>query len=438
MGIKVTKKALALTSIALVIAGTLGTVGYIKLTDRTIIINKDNKIELIQGLTEEKLLDYFKQPVMTIIDSETQEETVAQYSDLGIGRVIEGYSNIENSMIIKLANIENLIVYTDNNERIEEYINEFNSSRVEWVYPTLILDESGFSVTEETVGKQIDAKEVFVEVLDNLGKDIRIETKEFLVERDDTKPTFELLNSELDKINNSYITYTNNFKINAVDMKDFYKIEDNQIVLNKELKSDFIKAVDKIIDIELAEYDTVGKGFEFTTTSGETITVKGGTWGNIFSSDDESSYIVETLGAFKSEKDRTPILIQEYPSTIGDRYVEISLKDQHLWFYDKGELVMESDVVTGTKGRHDTPVGVYFISEMIPGKNLRGDDYVTWVNRWMRLTNRGHGLHDAYWRGAFGGNIYKSNGSHGCIKLPKSFAYKLYEKLNTKDCVIIY
>ena len=101
MGIKVTKKALALTSIALVIAGTLGAVGCIKLTDRTIIINKDNKIELIQGLTEEKLLDYFKQPVMTIIDSETQEETVAQYSDLGIGRVIEGYSNIENSFDLR-------------------------------------------------------------------------------------------------------------------------------------------------------------------------------------------------------------------------------------------------------------------------------------------------------------------------------------------------
>ena len=101
---------------------------------------------------------------------------------------------------------------------------------------------------------------------------------------------------------------------------------------------------------------------------------------------------------------------------------------------------MESPIVTGLKGKMDTPKGVYFISEMQTGRYLRGADYVTWVNKWMRITNRGHGLHDATWRSKkeFGGKTYTYNGSHGCINLPKQFAYDIYDFLNTKDCVVIY
>ena len=56
----------------------------------------------------------------------------------------------------------------------------------------------------------------------------------------------------------------------------------------------------------------------------------------------------------------------------------------------------------------------------------------------MRLTNSGVGLHDAYWRKSFGGSIYKTSGSHGCINLPKSFAYKLYDETYVNMPVIIY
>lgn len=99
---------------------------------------------------------------------------------------------------------------------------------------------------------------------------------------------------------------------------------------------------------------------------------------------------------------------------------------------------MDSGVVTGTKGKHDTPKGLYYISECIPGKYLVGDGYKTWVNKWMRLTNQGVGLHDATWRSIFGDSIYTYSGSHGCINLPSSFADKLFKVAYTGMPTIIY
>ena len=47
-------------------------------------------------------------------------------------------------------------------------------------------------------------------------------------------------------------------------------------------------------------------------------------------------------------------------------------------------------------------------------------------------------MHDATWRSSFGGNIYKTNGSHGCINLPLSVAKTIYETVNKGYAVLVY
>ena len=47
-------------------------------------------------------------------------------------------------------------------------------------------------------------------------------------------------------------------------------------------------------------------------------------------------------------------------------------------------------------------------------------------------------MHDASWRSSFGGNIYKTNGSHGCINLPPSVAQELYSYVEKGTPVICY
>lgn len=183
-------------------------------------------------------------------------------------------------------------------------------------------------------------------------------------------------------------------------------------------------------------YDTTDTIAMFKTTSGDMIELPYATYGFYLDKDAESADVKSIIDSKESVTRRVPKL-KGYDN-LKDTYVEVSISDQHLWYYVDGSLVMETDIVTGTKGRNDTPTGIYFISERIDGKYLRGADYVTWVDKWMRITNRGHGLHDATWRSRFGDDIYTYDGSHGCINLPKQFAYDLFNEVRVGTPVIIY
>ena len=66
-----------------------------------------------------------------------------------------------------------------------------------------------------------------------------------------------------------------------------------------------------------------------------------------------------------------------------------------------------------------------------------GEDYETPVTFWMPF-NGGIGLHDATWRGRFGGSIYRGNGSHGCVNLPYSAAEKIFKSLSPGEPVVVY
>ena len=68
---------------------------------------------------------------------------------------------------------------------------------------------------------------------------------------------------------------------------------------------------------------------------------------------------------------------------------------------------------------------------------MRGENYASPVTYWMPFCNN-VGMHDASWRSSFGGAIYKTSGSHGCINLPKSAAQKIFENIEEGDPVLVY
>lgn len=117
-------------------------------------------------------------------------------------------------------------------------------------------------------------------------------------------------------------------------------------------------------------------------------------------------------------------------------YVDVSIDTQTMVYYENGIPVLTSPVVTGSPGR-GTPRGVFQINSKIPGKYLTGPTWHVWVDRWMRFAGN-CGLHDAKWRKSFGGNIYKSNGSHGCVNLPHDVAVALYERVGVGTVVIVH
>ena len=117
-------------------------------------------------------------------------------------------------------------------------------------------------------------------------------------------------------------------------------------------------------------------------------------------------------------------------------YIKVSISKQKLWYYKKGNLKYTSKVVTGMRRKHDTPRGTFTIQGKMRKVYLIGEDYKTYVNYWMPF-NGPYGLHDATWRGYFGGTIYKNNGSHGCVNLPYKTAKYLYNHVSVGTVVKI-
>ena len=122
----------------------------------------------------------------------------------------------------------------------------------------------------------------------------------------------------------------------------------------------------------------------------------------------------------------------------GGTYIEISIDQQHMWYFENGELILDTDVVTGNAdGECDTPTGRFSVDSRATDTTLTGPGYSSFVSYWMGFYG-GCGIHDASWRSSFGGSIYQGDGSHGCVNTPYEKVKQLYERTDYGTPVIIY
>ncbi len=240
-----------------------------------------------------------------------------------------------------------------------------------------------------------------------------------------------------DRISGQTIRYTNGMAISLMEVGVRYNPVTGYISVDDR------KILEAVKNVTLS-YDDVGeKDVDFRTAKSGSIIVHGGTWGTLTDTAAETEYVMEKFHNIHNEQpesNRTPVLRQEMEWDLPDTYIEVDKNLQHVFVYENGRLIMDDDCVTGLPPRRSTPTGVFFITEKCKNRVLRGQGYASFVNRWMRITNSGVGLHDATWRGRFGGEIYKHDGSHGCINLPKAFAYELYDYVLDKKnmCVVVH
>ena len=90
----------------------------------------------------------------------------------------------------------------------------------------------------------------------------------------------------------------------------------------------------------------------------------------------------------------------------GLNYIDISIEKQRVILFENGRKVMESACVTGLPTRERaTHYGNFRIAYKQRNRILRGSQnlYAAFVSYWMPFDG-GIGLHDASWRGKFGGN----------------------------------
>ena len=300
----------------------------------------------------------------------------------------------------------------------------------------------GYEVIPETPGTELDVNQVIGLVADAvLAKETTLDLETFdlygvaSVLQDDSRLTtpVETANSWLGT-NITYDWNDNKVVLDANTIRDWVTIEDGVAILDEDAVKDFVK-------VQSQSYDTYGKKKSFVTTLGVEVKLNSPSYGWRTDTAAETEELIQLI-LEGSVGTREPVYTYKGmikgTEDIGDSYVEADLTNQHLYLYIDGEVVLETDFVSGkVSAGNSTPAGIYGITYKTRNAVLRGRDYATPVSYWMPFYGN-YGMHDANWRNAFGGSIYLTNGSHGCINLPPKMAEQIYSYMFKGFPVICY
>ena len=144
----------------------------------------------------------------------------------------------------------------------------------------------------------------------------------------------------------------------------------------------------------------------------------------------------------KARKAKVRVGDSAFGKTPSGTWVEVCTETQSMTMYVNNKAYVTTPVVTGHYGPQGTTHGYHHvISKKTPARlrgSYNGHSWDVNVKYWLGFTSDGQGIHDATWRGSFGGNIYKTNGSNGCVNTPMSAVSKIFSKAYMGMPVIVY
>ncbi len=322
--------------------------------------------------------------------------------------------------------------------------------RVASVDATLEFKDDTYYIEPEVYGNEMDDADLQVMVKDSADQMVSSDRPMADIVMDIPESFYFLPkvyedDSELNTLMNIYnsfcrakITYTFGGVTEELDwstIQTWLDIQDGEATLLEEGVRSYVN--------DLANrYDTLYYQRDFVTTGGSTIHFDSSDYGYQIDRDGEVEQLVQDIYN-NTEVTRDPVYAQKGYTRNGrddicGNYVEVNLTQQHLWFYKGGELIIETDIVSGlpTEER-ETITGVFVIPYKKSPETLKGDTWEEEVTYWMPFYD-GQGLHDAPWRSSFGGSIYLTNGSHGCVNLPYAAAETIYENMEERYAIFLY
>lgn len=317
------------------------------------------------------------------------------------------------------------------------------------------FDGNQYVIKPEVYGNAVDkerlTEQVKVHITEFQPQLDMVETKCYAKPKyvEDSKEVQEVCDA-MNKYVNASITYPMNEPV-VVDkalISQWLQVDgEMKVSLNTEaMKQWFTAFGDK--------YDTQGTTRTFTTPAGKSATVTGGTYGWSIDEDTElvnlqnsilNGEVVTREPAYYAGGTAAAHSGQDW----GNTYAEVDMSAQHMWYVQNGQVVLETDVVTGEPiPSRITPEGVYSLMWKQRDATLVGDikpetgkpEYETDVAYWMQVTSSGVGFHDAIWQTAFGGTLYQipGTGSHGCINMPLDQAGALFNMIEPGTPVIFH
>lgn len=209
--------------------------------------------------------------------------------------------------------------------------------------------------------------------------------------------------------------------------------EDYNVQIDREQAYDYVKQM-------ALQYDTYYSPKTLQTSYGQAVTISNARYGWMIDKEAETDQLLLDIesGEAVLRRPKYAATANSFENDFGNSYVEINLTAQHLYMYKDGALVVESDFVSGDVAcNRKTRLGAFGLSYKQQNAILRGTDYTTPVSYWMPFDG-GIGMHDATWRSNFGGDIYLTNGSHGCINLPLNVAGVIFENISANYPVLVY
>lgn len=337
-------------------------------------------------------------------------------------------------------------LYTFDSNSLRNEINALNCLNKDIIEPQnvkFIYSNGSYEIKEAVYGNKINDdkinKAIRMSILQgksvlDLVKTKCYEVPKYTLASEKTLETGNLLN----KYVATRVTYLFGSDKEILDgnmIKEWLSVDDNlDVKINK------LAVTNYVIGLEI-KYNTVGITRSFKTSFGKIVEVKGGIYGWKINRKAEVKALLENI--FQSEViEKEPSYSQKAfihdKNDIGNTYVEINITKQHLWFYKDGKLIAQGSVVTGNPNNGNaTVLGTHMINYKETGSTLSGLNYDVKVTYWMPFYGN-IGIHDANWRNSFGGEIYKRNGTHGCVNAPFYLAKTIFENIEEGTPVICY
>ena len=298
----------------------------------------------------------------------------------------------------------------------------------------IVMEQEGNILDEElvqaAVKKAVDAGETELELEDSMYA-------KPAVTANDPK-----LRECLDEIN-QYLDTTIKYDVGDQEEVLDRKTTKHWIAVSDTYEVSFDKSkVKDYVQYLATKYNTYGSVREFKTSLGDTVKIGGGDYGWTIDKEKEEEQLLSEIDTGKTIE-REPAysqraVVKSAKYDLSDTYVEVDYTNQHMYYYKDGKLKLESDVVTGNVSRSNgSPDGIFKIIYKQSPATLVGEGYQSDVEYFMVFAYN-VGFHDASWRSQFGGEIYKSSGSHGCVNMPKEKAAELYEILETNTPEVAY
>ena len=346
------------------------------------------------------------------------------------------------------TNYKNSNMFSFNDDNLKKKIDNlscFNVNNIEESKNPILQYENGeYTIVKEVYGNKVDKEKLYKvisDAIENGNSAIDIDKNQCYENPRFTSESSQVVDAKdtLNKYVSSKITYNTGDKeevLDGDDIRNFIDVDkDYNVSINEKKVNEYVT------NTLCAEYNTVGTRRQFKTTYGNNISISGGDYGRKIDTSKEVQYLLDAITYGKTdtrEPEYSQVPFCNGTNDIGNTYVEVSLSGQHLWFYKNGELVTEGSIVSGNVSNGcGTPGGVYKLDYKEKNATLKGEGYSTPVSFWMPF-NGGIGIHDATWRGNFGGNIYLYGGSHGCVNAPYSLAQTIFSNIEAGTPIVCY